>query len=70
MLFNWQTSCQQLFETETGHVTSWFLFLENCVPQNIFSSFLLLLETDQVERWHVTTTHINASLVRAKCRKR
>ena len=45
MQFGRQTSCQQEFEIETFHVTSWFLFLEMCAPRSAkvilahFSSF-------------------------------
>ena len=34
MQFGWQTICQQEFEIETCHVTSWFLVLEICVPRS------------------------------------
>ena len=70
MQFGWQTSCQQEFEIETCHVTSWVSIFGNVCPsfsKSNFSSFLLLSETDEAERWHITTTHITTSLGWAKC---
>lgn len=63
--FSWQASCQQFFYIETCHLTSWLLLkLCSSFRKTIFSSFLLLLETDQAEHWHVTTTHITTSFGR------